>query len=203
MATSPPTLSLFLRACLLAASFASTLSPTALGAIFARRYHDHPCCGWHTTRRKGEPMEVLAASVVALLSPYVAAGAKKAAEVLGTALANQTTDLLARVRGWFAGDQEAKSVLDDFEKKPSRYGGVLEDILSEKAKSDPDRAKELESMIDRMGPRVEVIQKMRVLAGEAVGLDADKWEQGVARVEQTVDEVKAGGKLTGARVRNS
>lgn len=146
-------------------------------------------------------METFAASIITVLAPYVAAGAKKAVEVAGTAIAEHAGALLSRLREWFVGDEEAASVLEGFEKKPSRYGGVLEDILREKAKSDPARARELQEMMDAMGPRLEVIQKIRELAGEAVGLDLDKWEKGVATASQDVDVVKSGASLTGAKIR--
>jgi hypothetical protein len=145
-------------------------------------------------------LEALVASVITILSPYLAAGAKKAAEVTGEAVAKQAGQLLGRIRTWFAGDTEATSALQNFEQKPGRYSGTLEDILLEKAKNDPAIADELKQLIDSMGPRVEVFQKMRTLAGEATGLDLAAWEKGVAKSHQEVDVVEKGATLTGAKI---
>ena len=51
-----------------------------------------------------------------------------------------------------------------------------------------------------MGPRVEVFQKIKTLAGEATGLDMANWEKGAALAYQDVESVEKGGKLTGARI---
>lgn len=109
--------------------------------------------------------------------------------------------LFSRLRDWLAGNEEAEAVLDQFEKRPSRYGGALEEILIEKARAEPARAKELEGLMDAMGPRIDVLQKIRVLAGQAVGFDVDKWERGVAKVEQDVGTVERDATLTGVRLR--
>src|SRR4051794_36066093 len=110
--------------------------------------------------------EAIAASVISILAPYVAAGAKKAAEVAGTGIANQAGKLLERVRSWFDGDDEAVSALDNYQKNPSRYAGTVESILREKADANPAILAELKQIVDAMGPRVEVFQKIKILAGE-------------------------------------
>ena len=145
-------------------------------------------------------IETLVASAITILSPYVAAGAKKAAEVAGAAVANQAGKLLERFRMWFSGDQEATSALDNFEKNPSRYGGIIEDILQQKANANPGILNELRQILDEMGPRVEVFQKVKALAGQAVGLDMAKWEKGLAISRQEVETVVEGATLIGAKL---
>ncbi len=145
-------------------------------------------------------IETLVASAITILSPYVAAGAKKAAEVAGAAVANQAGKLLERFRMWFSGDQEATSALDNFEKNPSRYGGIIEDILQQKANANPGILNELRQILDEMGPRVEVFQKVKTLAGQAVGLDMAKWEKGLAISRQEVETVVEGATLIGAKL---
>jgi hypothetical protein len=145
-------------------------------------------------------IEAIVASAVSILAPYVAAGGKKAAEVVGEALADQTGKLLGRIRSWFSGDDEATSTLAKFEEKPARYAASVEDILREKIEADPAKQAELQRLLETMGPRIEVFIKVRSLAGEAIGLDLAKWEKGVARAIAEVDTVEKGGKLTGAKV---
>jgi hypothetical protein len=147
-------------------------------------------------------IETLAATTMTILAPYVAAGGKKAAEVAGAALAEQAGKLLTKIRDWFKGDQEAQTALQSYEKNPNRYGPIVQDILIERLKASPDLVKELQSLIDAMGPRIEVFQKVEQLAGTATGLDLAKWQQGLATARQEVNRVEPGGVLTGAIVRN-
>jgi hypothetical protein len=145
-------------------------------------------------------IEALVSSAIAILTPYVAAGAQKAAEVAGQAIATGAGTLLQRVREWFASDDEAASALSKFEEKPSRYAPSVEDILLEKATANPPIATDLQALIEGMGPRIEVFQKIKTLAGQAVGLDIAKWERGAASAFQDVDLVERGATLTGAKV---
>ena|SRR5215472_13660853 len=147
-------------------------------------------------------IETLAATTMTILAPYVAAGGKKAAEVAGAALAEQAGKLLSKIRDWFKGDQEAQTALQSYEKNPNRYGPIVQDILLERLKSSPDLVKELQSLIDAMGPRIEVFQKVEQLAGTATGLDLAKWQQGLATARQEVKRVEPGAVLTGAIVRD-
>jgi hypothetical protein len=143
-------------------------------------------------------IEAIVASAVSILAPYVAAGGKKAAEVVGEGLAKQAGNLLGRIRSWFSGDEEATSTLAKFEEKPARYSTSIEDILREKIEADPAKLSELEQLVESMGPRLEVLIKVKTLAGEVLGLDLAKWEKGMARAVAEVDTVEKGAKLTGA-----
>lgn len=145
-------------------------------------------------------IEALVASTITILAPYVAAGATKAAETLGEAMAKGAGNLLDQLRTWLNGDNEASSALRNFETNPNRYGGGLEDILSEKLKSNPAMVDDLMNIVNEVGPRVEVVQKIRTLAGQAVGLDVAKWEKGLAKVEQQVETLEKGGTLVGASI---
>jgi hypothetical protein len=145
-------------------------------------------------------IEALVASAITVLSPYVVAGATKAAEVVGEAVATRAGKLLGKIRDWFSGDSEATAALGNFETNPSRYGAIVQDILREKAGADPKILNELEQLLGAMGPRVEVFQKVRTLAGQAVGLDLAKWEKGLAAATQDVDVVERGATLIGAKI---
>jgi hypothetical protein len=148
-------------------------------------------------------IETLAATAITLLSPYLAAGAKKAAEVAGAAVADQAGKLLSKIRDWFGSDQEAKAALQNYEINPNRYGPTVQDILLEKLKANPNWADELRQIVDAMGPRIDVFQNVKKLAGQATGLDIAKWEKGMATAIQEVNVVEPGASLTGAIVRDS
>jgi hypothetical protein len=146
-------------------------------------------------------IEEVVATAVGILAPYLAAGGKKAAEVVGEELAKNAGNLLGRIRSWFSGDDEAVSTLAKFEEKPTRYSASIEDILREKVETDPAKLAELQQLVETMGPRLDVLIKVKTLAGEVLGMDLAKWESGVARARAEVDTVEKGGKLTGVTVR--
>jgi hypothetical protein len=146
-------------------------------------------------------IETLATTAVTILAPYVAAGGKKAAEVLGAGLAKQAEKLLSKMGDWFRGDQKAERALRDYELDPDPYGPVVQHFLLQKLRANPNLADELEALLDGMGSLVEVLQNVERLAGTATGLDLVKW-QGTARAIQNVRVVEAGAVLTGAKVHN-
>jgi hypothetical protein len=147
-------------------------------------------------------LEMLATSAISILVPYVSAGAKKAAEVAGEKVAKAAGELLSGLRRWFSGDEEAEEVLANFEKRPSRYGETVKTMLLEKAEAGPALRDELEKIIESAGSPVEVVQDVRKLAGEVLGMDLAKWEKMSARIVQHVDELEAGGRLTGVQTRS-
>lgn len=150
-------------------------------------------------------IQPLVTSAITILSPYVAAGAKKAAEVVGEAAARQGGQLLERLRGWMMGDDEAATALQNFEKKPDRYKAALENILAEKLSADPVFAGELQMLIETMGPNLDIFQKVQTLSGAATGLDMGQWDDrlGSAKTHQEVDIVEPIGVLTGVRIGKS
>jgi hypothetical protein len=147
-------------------------------------------------------LEVLASSVISILIPYISAGAKKAAEVAGEGAAKTAGELLTSLRRWFSGDEEAEEALASFEKRPSLYGEAVGAVLQKKAEASPEMQGQLEKIIEAGGSPVEIMQDVRKLAGEVLGVDLAKWEKISAKVTQKVDDLEAGGKLTGFRTRS-
>jgi hypothetical protein len=94
-------------------------------------------------------------------------------------------------------DEEATEVLEKFEKKPERYQPVVEDILKEKLEKEMGLADELQKILDNIGPKIEIIQKMAVAEG-IVGLEVDEMVCGKAKIEQEFDEGKD---VIGARIK--
>lgn len=143
-------------------------------------------------------LETLVAGAVAILTPYVAAGSIKAAETLGENLADNADALWSKVREWLQGDDRAK-VVENFASAPALNDTALEQALLARLKGEPSLVGQLEALLDSFGSRVEVRQKIRQLAGEAIGIDVGVVSQRLdAFVGQDVDTVT--GTLTGARI---
>ncbi|MDQ3795976.1 MAG: hypothetical protein M3316_09990, partial [Actinomycetota bacterium] len=98
----------------------------------------------------------LAANVVAVLAPYVAVGAQEFAKSVGKEAYEKAKGMLAALRAKWTGDQEATDALTRFEEKPERYAPVLEDVLNEKLAEDKELAAVLSTLLNEMGPSLEV-----------------------------------------------
>jgi hypothetical protein len=105
--------------------------------------------------------------------------------------------VLGTLKTRWAGDEEATETLDRFEERPERYQPVLEDILREKLAQDEELAAELATLLDEMGPSLEVVQKMEE-GRRVTGLEAEEMSEGRARVSQ---DIQSGEDVTGARIR--
>ena len=139
----------------------------------------------------------VAANVVAVLAPYAAMGAQEFARNVGKEAYEKAKTMLAALRAKWTGDQEATDALTRFEEKPERYAPVLEDVLKEKLAEDKELAAVLSTLLNEMGPSLEVVQQME--EGRWVtGLKAEEMAGGKATVRQ---EIGTGEDVTGARIR--
>ena len=102
----------------------------------------------------------LAANVVAVLAPYVAVGAQEFVRNAGKDAYEKAKTMFAALRAKWTGDEEATDALTRFEEKPERYAPVLEDVLNEKLAQDKELAAVLSTLLNEMGPSLEVVQKM-------------------------------------------
>ena len=138
----------------------------------------------------------LAASVITVLTPYVAMGAGEFAKEAGKSGYEKAKALLSTLKARWVGDKEAAETLARFEEKPGRYQPALEDLLKEKLAQDQGLAAELATLLDEMGPSLEVIQQMEE-GRKVTGLEADEMSGGRARVRQ---DIGRGEDVTGARI---
>jgi hypothetical protein len=129
----------------------------------------------------------LAANVVAVLAPYVAVGAQEFAKSVGKEAYEKAKGMLAALRAKWTGDQE----------KPERYAPVLEDVLNEKLAEDKELAAVLSTLLNEMGPSLEVVQQMEE-GRRVMGLEAEEMAGGKATVRQ---DIGTGEDVTGARIR--
>jgi hypothetical protein len=139
----------------------------------------------------------LAANVVAVLAPYVAVGAQEFAKSVGKEAYEKAKGMLAALRAKWTGDQEATDALTRFEEKPERYAPVLEDVLNETLAEDKELAAVLSTLLNEMGPSLEVVQQMEE-GRRVMGLEAEEMAGGKATVRQ---DIGTGEDVTGARIR--
>ena len=139
----------------------------------------------------------LAANVVAVLAPYVAVGAQEFAKSVGKEAYEKAKTMLAALKAKLTEDEEATDALTRFEEKPERYAPVLEDVLREKLTEDKELAAVLSTLLNEMGPSLEVVQRMEE-GRRVMGLEAEQMTEGRATVRQ---DIGTGEDVTGVRIR--
>ena len=142
-----------------------------------------------------EPL-TLAASALAVLTPYVKKAAEEFTGETGKAIAEKAGSLLAKLKSWWTGDEAATDTITRYEENPARYEPYLEDVLKEKLLNDPQLRSELAELlreIKEAGPDLRIVQRMKK-AEEVVGLKAKNMTGGTASVQQVIEEGK---KITG------
>ena len=147
-----------------------------------------------------EPMTI-AASALAILTPYVAKGAEEFIKAFGKDAYEKTKGLYSTLKAKWSGDEEAMGTLENYEEKPERYEPVLKSILEEKLGSDADLRAELSQQVKEVAPyfapHIKVFQK--VIRGEDLtGAEIDEMTRGTVEVTQDLDEVK---NATGVRIK--
>ena len=144
-----------------------------------------------------DPVTVtLAANVMTVLMPYAAMGAQEFAKSAGKEAYEKAKSLLGTLKARWTGDEEATDAVARFEEKPERYRPVLEGILEEKITQDEQLAAELATLLEEMGPSLEVVQRMEE-GRRITGLEAEQMSGGRARVRQ---DIGRGEDVTGARI---
>ncbi|HWC76658.1 MAG TPA: hypothetical protein VG778_04310 [Blastocatellia bacterium] len=138
----------------------------------------------------------IATSVLAILMPYVAKGAKEFINIAGEAGYEKAKGMLQKIKAKWSGDQEVSSTIERFEEKPERYKPVLEDILKEKLAQDPEMASQLAALLKEMGPTLHIIQEMEEGKG-VTGLAAGEVQSGKVTVDQ---KIKKAEDVTGAKI---
>ena len=138
----------------------------------------------------------LAANVMTVLMPYATMAAHEFVKSAGKDAYQKAKSLIATLKTRWAGNEEATETLARFEEKPERYQPVLKDILEEKLIQDQELAAELATLLNEMGPSLEIIQQMEE-GRRVTGLEAEQMSGGRARVRQ---DIQRGEDVTGARI---
>jgi len=138
----------------------------------------------------------LAANIMTVLMPYAAMGAQEFVKSAGKEAYEKAKSLIGTLKARWAGNDEAIDTVARFEEKPERYQPVLKDILEEKLIQDKELAAELATLLNEMGPSLEIIQQMEE-GRRVTGLEAEQMSGGTARVRQ---DIERGEDVTGARI---
>jgi hypothetical protein len=132
-------------------------------------------------------MEALAASVIALVTPYLVKGGEAFAGEVGKATFKKVSDLVQRLETWWSRDPVAHAAATAIPTNPAlngkRLGGMLDDALE----GDPAFASDLRRLVDGLGPEINVIQEMKVANG-VTGADIGRLVIGRVSITQKVDE---------------
>src|SRR5690348_7349270 len=134
-------------------------------------------------------MEVLAATVIAIISPYLAKGAEEFARSAGKAAFDGTKALVERLGRWWKNDPIADAAAKSLPSDPQHYGKMLGAQLEHQLTKDEALAKDLRSLVDQMGPSVDVIQKIEVARG-VTGADIGSLISGQVRVQQDIRDAQ-------------
>lgn len=138
----------------------------------------------------------IATAALAILAPFARKSAEEFMRAAGEVGYERAKRLFATLKERWSGDEEASTVLTQFERKPGRYQGVLEEVLKEKLEADPGLTSELDQQLRDFGPELQVIQRMGV--GEDVtGAEIGDVREGRIGVEQEIEEAK---RVIGARI---
>jgi hypothetical protein len=145
----------------------------------------------------------IAASVVALLTPYLKKAAEEFAGAAGKSAASfvqgKAKILWQRLRAGFAGDAPAVESLDQFATDPDTHKDEVEAQIAAKLARDKPLQDELAAAIaeiKRAAPQIRVVQKMKE-AEAVVGLKAKRMTRGTLEVTQESEKAKG---VTGVEI---
>jgi hypothetical protein len=125
----------------------------------------------------------IGASVVTILTPYVADAGKEFVKTAGEAGLQKTKELMQWLKAKFAGDPVATTDLSRFEKDPEKYASGLQETIETKAKEDPGFSAEINQRVQELGPIITVIQQFDK-ARNLTGVEADQVRSGQVNVTQ-------------------
>jgi hypothetical protein len=134
-------------------------------------------------------MDPLVGTVIGIVSPYLVKGAEEFAKSAGSAGFAGAKALVTRLSQWWSREPVADAAAKALPSNPERYGKVLGDQLAYELEKNPAFAAELRSLVDGMGPSVEVVQKMEVARG-VTGADIGTLVSGQVRVQQEIKDAQ-------------
>ena len=138
-------------------------------------------------------MEVLVASVIGIVTPYLIKGAEEFAKSTGQAAFDGTKALVERLSRWWKNDPIASTAANSIKSDPEHYGKLLGVQLEHALKNDPSLANDLKALVDNLGPAINVIQKIDVGRG-VTGADIGTLVSGQVNIDQ---DVRDGQNITG------
>ena len=142
-------------------------------------------------------MEPLAASVISLVSPFLAKGAEEFAKEAGKEALAQVKALVERLALWWKGDAVAGALVSAFRTKPVDSARMLGMSLTTALNDDASFAADVGRLVSAADPYVEVVQRIKVAEG-VTGADIGEMLRGTLRVVQEMETAKD---VTGAKIK--
>lgn len=134
-------------------------------------------------------MDPLVGTIIGIVSPYLIKGTEEFAKSAGSAAVSGVKALVTRLSEWWSREPVADAAAKALPSNPERYGKVLGDQLAYELEKNPAFAAELRSLLDGMGPSVEVVQKMEVARG-VTGAEIGTLVSGQVRVQQEIKDAQ-------------
>ena len=134
----------------------------------------------------------LAASVAALVAPYLRKAGEEFVGEAGQYVQKKAGELWGKLRAKFDSDPRTKAVLDAFEADPETGSEEFKGAIEEKATSDKPWSDGLAAEvteIKKRAPGVLVVQRMGQ-AERLVGVEAGRIKSGKVEVQQDVENAK-------------
>lgn len=141
-------------------------------------------------------MEALAASVISLVSPFLAKGAQEFAKEAGKDAYAQVKALVERLALWWKGDAVAGALVSAFPAKPVNSAKMLGMSLTTALNGDASFAADVSRLVSASGPYVEVVQRIKVAEG-VTGAEIGEMLRGTLRVVQEMETAKG---VTGTKI---
>lgn len=105
--------------------------------------------------------------------------------------------VVAKLRAWWSRDKVASDELTRFQDEPDMYKPIIEARLVKKLTAEPDMQREFEALVTRLGPQVEVFQKIAQANG-VTGARIEELVRGHVHVVQEMDKAE---NVTGAEIK--
>jgi hypothetical protein len=137
----------------------------------------------------------IAASVITLLTPYVADAGKELVKTAGEVGVGKVKTLLSWLKQQFADDPAATKDLTRFEKSPEAFTPALQASIEEKVRDNPAFAAGIEQHVKDAAPIISIIQTF-TSGKNILGADVDAVRTGNVSLTQKGDTVDG---MTGLR----
>ena len=134
-------------------------------------------------------MEALAGLAISIVAPYIAKGAEAFAQEVGTEAFGAVKAVADRLRSWWSAEPVAAAAAESLASEPEKYSTILTQLLSSDLAKDDAFAAELRALTERVGPNVQVVQRIEVAKG-VTGADIEQLLTGNVRVEQEMKEAQ-------------
>jgi SOS response regulatory protein OraA/RecX len=134
-------------------------------------------------------VEALAGLAISIVAPYIAKGAEAFAQEVGSEAFSAVKAVADRLRSWWSGEPVAAAAAESLPSEPEKYSTILTQLLSSDLANDEAFATELRALTERVGPNVQVVQRIEVAKG-VTGADIEQLVTGDVRVEQEMKEAE-------------